>query len=50
MTLTASVGLGATALQMQVVLTEDERLPLTGVGNPEHQLESQRGRDAGEGT
>jgi hypothetical protein len=50
MTLTASVGLGATALQMQVVLTHDERLPLTGVGHPEHQLESQRGRDAGEGT
>jgi hypothetical protein len=49
MTLTASVGLGATALQMQVVLTE-ERLPLTGVGNPENQLECQRGGDAAEGT
>ena len=41
-TLSASVGLGATALQMQVLLTDD-RLPLGGTGNREGGLEPQRG-------
>ena len=40
-TLSASVGLGATALQMQVLLTDD-RLPL-GTGNREGGREPERG-------
>ena len=43
-TLTASVGLGATALQMQVVLTGD-RLPQGGAGNRESAPEPQPGDD-----
>jgi hypothetical protein len=41
-TLSASVGLGATALQMQVVLTDD-RLPEGGVGNCESRQEPRAG-------
>src|SRR5688572_32179152 len=43
-TLSASVGLGATALQMQVVLTDD-RLPEGGAGNREGGREPQMGNE-----